>query len=145
MYCWASWLAWQNKLDKHLAYYIHMQQFCLLQGRRKPNPSVDLWEELFSESKNIYWESVLKKKGSSRKSQWVLLALKKWIVNHIDLNISANEIFAVGYGQDKESTYFATNNWVYMMKHLLSMILNICLWIIYQYLVGGFKNMWSTL
>ena len=36
--------------------------------------------------------------------------------------ILANEIFAVGYGQDKESTYFTTNNWVYMMKHSLSMI-----------------------
>ena len=36
--------------------------------------------------------------------------------------ILANEIFAVGYGHDKESTYLATNNWVYMMKHSLSMI-----------------------
>ena len=36
--------------------------------------------------------------------------------------ILANEIFAVGYGQDKESTYFTTNNWVYVMKHSLSMI-----------------------
>ena len=44
------------------------------------------------------------------------------MVNHIDLNILANEIFAVGYEQDKESTYLATNNWVYMMKHSFSMI-----------------------
>ena len=41
---------------------------------------------------------------------------------NVDLDILANQIFAVGYEQDKESTYLATNNWVYMMKHLLSMI-----------------------
>ena len=77
-----------------------------------------------------YVESDLKKKGSSRKSQLVFLALKKCYNllkvngNHIALNVVSNEIFVAGYGQGYQSTYLPTNNWVYITKHSFSMIKN---------------------
>ena len=76
----------------------------------------------------IYLESVLKKKGSSRKSQLVSLALKK-CENLLKVNdkpywFFSNEIFVAGYGQGYQSTYLPTNNWVYITKHSFSMIKN---------------------
>ena len=63
-------------------------------------------------------KSVAKKKKSLRKA---LKKLNKWTISHIDLNILANEIFVLGYGQGYQSTYLPTNNWVYVMKRSLSM------------------------
>ena len=44
------------------------------------------------------------------------------MLNHIDLNIVSNQIFAAGYRQGYQSTYLPTNNWVYVMKHSFSMV-----------------------